>query len=122
MRGAYLLACSFSVLLVAACDGGKTQTFIDGGDEQIDAHVNDARLEIDRGNADLGMIILGESSPPLTLHVTNEGNDRSGGVTVTVTGAGFRKTRDTCSDQTLDADEECEIDVVATANDPGAFA
>ena len=121
MRGAIARVCSCAFfLVVVACDGGSP-TFTDagviGGD--IDAPVGHPMLAIDRDRADLGMIMVGESSAPTTFRITNQGDAATGGPMVVVTGAGFRAMTDTCTGTPLAAGAMCQVAVIATPTAAG---
>ena len=121
MRGVIARVCSCAFFLtVVACDGGSSTTTdagVIGGD--IDAPVGHPMLAIDRDHADLGMIMLGESSAPTTFRITNQGDAASGGPMVVVTGAGFRAMTDTCTGAPLAAGAMCQVAVIATPTAAG---
>lgn len=118
MRGVHLSIYSFAALVAAAACGGDSGTFTDAGVE-IDARVIDARLMFDRPTVDLGMVVLGETTPAVTLTVTSIGADPTGGLMVTLDGAGYRFTRNTCDGRSLAAGATCELTVVVTPTAAG---
>lgn len=125
MRGAMLgvLSCA-GVLLVAACGGKDDPSTVDGGVDAplaIDAPVSNARLAIDRDHAELGMVVVGDTSPTQMFNISNPGTEPTGALTATITGTGFRIAHDTCTTRTLAASASCQITVEVSPAAPGAL-
>lgn len=119
MRGALSRICVLSSVLLLACggdDGGPSPTDIDAS-VGIDAPSIDARLAIDRDQANLGRIIIGDVSPEAVFTISNPGADRTGTLTVAVAGAGFRISRNGCAGNALSPSASCDVavEVVPTA-------
>ena len=118
MRGAILL---ISTILVVAAGCGKDPTvFTDAGG--IDApEAGQARLAIDRDQANLGMALLGETTPQAVLTISNTGDAPTGELMASITGDGFRIATNFCAGETLQPGADCEISVVATPSAAGPF-
>ncbi len=126
MRGVLISVCSLALLFGAACKGGDdSPSSIDAGGIDaptgIDAPVVNAHLALSRDHADLGMVVVGDTSQPSMFTVSNTGTDPTGVLTVAVTGTGFRAMRDTCTTRTLAAGATCEVTVDVTPAAAGAL-
>ncbi|HVV81768.1 MAG TPA: choice-of-anchor D domain-containing protein [Kofleriaceae bacterium] len=106
------------MLALTACGGSSSgdddQSDIDAAPPPIDAPTVNAHLSIDRDHADLGMVLVGDTTPTTMFTITNTGTDMTGELTATVTGAGFRKSRDTCNGSSLRANNTCQVTIDAT--------
>ncbi len=94
----------------------------DAGPPPIDAPSGMATLAIDRASADLGMVVVGQTSAPAMFTIMNTGTLASGTVTVTTSGAGFAITSNTCTGQPLAIGASCQVAVTATPTAPGPMS
>ena len=103
-----------------AC-GEVVPGFDDGGiiDAATDAPPGAAMLSTDHDRIDFGMLVLGTTSPPTAVTITNTGNAASGALVVAFTGDGFSASTDTCSGMVLQPAATCAIGVVAKLTTAG---
>jgi hypothetical protein len=111
------------VLLAAAC-GNVTASLDDaspGGPPEaggIDAPADAAQLAIDRTSVDLGSVIVGRTSAPATLTITNTGTAISGALNASVTGVGYAIASNGCA-ATLAPHTSCQVSVTVAPTAPG---
>jgi hypothetical protein len=97
----------------------------DAGMPSADAGPTSANLTVDMPSVDLGDVIVGQTSAPTVLKVTNTGQSDSGPVSVTLGGsdptAFMLGSDDACSGQKLMAGQSCTFSVVFMPDQSGAL-
>jgi len=91
-----------------------------GTDGAVDTNATSGQpqLAIDRTTANLGSVIVGQTSAPATFTITNTGAAASGTVQASVTGAGYAPATNGCTG-TLAPNASCQVSVTVTPSAPG---
>jgi hypothetical protein len=126
MRDRASLVVLLTVLVLGAC--GDVKSFPDAGDtvdapgddggQDVDAPPGSAHLTIDRTSADLGSVVVGQTSAAATFLIGNDGDAASGPLGAVVTGAGYMTSTNNCTG-TLAPNSSCTVSVVVTPSAAG---
>ncbi|HVV82041.1 MAG TPA: choice-of-anchor D domain-containing protein [Kofleriaceae bacterium] len=123
MRTSLLGLAAFAALAWAPACGTVTSLDNDArtidAPPPLDADTRTAHLMIDRDSADLGMVVVGDTSAAATFTIQNTGDGDSGRLMVTVSGDGYATTMDMCNNTTLAAGARCSVGVTVTPTAAG---
>src|SRR5262245_12378132 len=140
MRAKFRVRVFVFVLLTGAC-GNVTPALVDappsedantdgppvmdapGADAAIDSAMIDgppaqAQLAIDRTTADLGSVVVGQTSAAAMFTITNTGTADSGNVQASVVGAGYAIANNLCIGS-LAPSASCQVGATVTPTAPG---